>query len=151
RQSPGPDPPGRTGGHRGRALVTLVATPPLRLARLGPSVGPALGPSVGPALGPPLGPSVGPAVARGRRASCRGVRRHRLARAEPSRAGGGGDAGAGARGRGGARVPSQSARAVPGRRRSEEHTSELQSRFDLVCRLQPGTKNKVAIMQTATD
>src|SRR5699024_12409493 len=75
RQSPGPDPPGRTGGHRGRALVTLVATPPLRLARLGPSVGPALGPSVGPALGPPLGlplgPPVGRPVARGRRPPCR--------------------------------------------------------------------------------
>src|SRR5207249_5473781 len=31
--------------------------------------------------------------------------------------------------------PSASARSPPGSSRSEEHTSELQSRFDLVCRL----------------
>src|SRR5699024_12486238 len=32
---------------------------------------------------------------------------------------------------------------ITGTRRSEEHTSELQSRFDLVCRLLLETKNKI--------
>src|SRR5438067_8233998 len=37
------------------------------------------------------------------------------------------------------------------RRRSEEHTSELQSRFDLVCRLLLEKKNKTAVgVQVAT-
>src|SRR5207249_9847850 len=49
------------------------------------------------------------------------------------RVSGGGDARAAAPGRGGIRL--RPACAAGSRRQSEEHTSELQSRFDLVCRL----------------
>src|SRR5690606_41761977 len=42
----------------------------------------------------------------------------------------------------GSRRPRRSARSTPARRRSEEHTSELQSRENLVCRLLLEKKNK---------
>src|SRR5437868_9043087 len=46
-------------------------------------------------------------------------------------------------------IPSSSgARArAPGRSRSEEHTSELQSRFDLVCRLLLEKKKEIPLLQ----
>src|SRR5437868_13158209 len=40
------------------------------------------------------------------------------------------------------------AQASPDRARSEEHTSELQSRFDIVCRLLLEKKNKITISIT---
>src|SRR5207249_10138932 len=47
------------------------------------------------------------------------------------------------------RSPARSSRAAPARAsdatRSEEHTSELQSRFDLVCRLLLEKKNKMKV------
>src|SRR5437588_2479517 len=44
-------------------------------------------------------------------------------------------------------VPPATGRAQPGRRRSEEHTSELQSHSDLVCRLLLEKKKKTARTQ----
>src|SRR5260370_23590411 len=67
--------------------------------------------------------------AAGRRLRARAVRRPRggeaRSRGKPQRGGGAG-------------------RAAPGRRRSEEHTSELQSHLNLVCRLLLEKKKKVS-------
>src|SRR5438067_10663063 len=49
------------------------------------------------------------------------------------------------------RSPGRAVRVPAGRRRSEEHTSELQSRFDLVCRLLlEKKKNSIKIYNTST-
>src|SRR5438067_9910625 len=58
-----------------------------------------------------------------------------------------GHAGAGDR-RGDARPLRRPRRTLVHRRRSEEHTSELQSRFDLVCRLLLEKKKNTTILST---